>query len=173
MRAVDQFLFIPIGWLMDSELVVQDSRVALCLKEKYTWNRKESKMSKNFKTLRDAMPESVQQASELKTNQMTKDAGFTDEDIEMIAALGDEQFSFEAMQARWRDVPELAPEKQAMHEAMCNSRASSLESMRRRWLSDSFNRGSQTIEEAEASAKAMKKSMERAGILLRAPVEKP
>jgi hypothetical protein len=40
---------------------------------------------------------------------------------------------------------------------------------RRRWLSDSFNRGTQTVEEATVSARAMAESLERQGLLLRAP----
>ena len=39
----------------------------------------------------------------------------------------------------------------------------------RRWVSDSFNRGAQTLEEAAASARAMATAMERTGLLLRAP----
>ena len=40
---------------------------------------------------------------------------------------------------------------------------------RRRWLSDSFNRGAETLEEATVSAREMAASMERQGTLLRAP----
>lgn len=40
---------------------------------------------------------------------------------------------------------------------------------RRRWLSDSFNRGAQSIEEATASARSMAAAMEHTGLLLRAP----
>lgn len=43
---------------------------------------------------------------------------------------------------------------------------------RRRWLSDSFNRGAQSIEEATASARSMVKAMEQTGVLLRAPVRR-
>lgn len=43
---------------------------------------------------------------------------------------------------------------------------------RRRWLSDSFNRGAQSIEEATASARSMAAAMERTGVLLRAPVRR-
>lgn len=43
---------------------------------------------------------------------------------------------------------------------------------RRRWLSDSFNRGTQTLDEATVSARAMAASMERQGVLLRAPVRR-
>lgn len=42
---------------------------------------------------------------------------------------------------------------------------------RRRWLSDSFNRGTQTLDEATVSARAMAASMERQGVLLRAPAQ--
>lgn len=106
----------------------------------------------------------------------------TDEYIEAIAKLGHDRSTFDSMRCRCtlnpvlidseREVPVLAPERQAMHEAMCDSSASSLESMRRRWLSDSFDRGSQTIEEAEASAEAMRESMDSSGILLHAPAKK-
>lgn len=41
--------------------------------------------------------------------------------------------------------------------------------VRRRWLSDSFNRGAQSLEEATASARSMAIAMEQAGTLLRAP----
>lgn len=51
-----------------------------------------------------------------------------------------------------------------------NERVPSQEArVRRRWLSDSFNRGAQSIEEATASARAMAVAMERTGLLLRAP----
>lgn len=43
---------------------------------------------------------------------------------------------------------------------------------RRRWLSDSFNRGVQSIEEATASARSMAKAMEQTGVLLRAPARR-
>lgn len=45
--------------------------------------------------------------------------------------------------------------------------------VRRRWLSDSFNRCAQSIEEAAASARSMVKAMEQTGVLLRAPPERP
>jgi hypothetical protein len=47
--------------------------------------------------------------------------------------------------------------------------ASSEANTRRRWLSDSFNRGVQTLDEATEGARAMAASLERQGLLLRAP----
>lgn len=41
--------------------------------------------------------------------------------------------------------------------------------LRRSWLSDSFNRGAQTLDEATESARVMALSLERKGLLLRAP----
>jgi hypothetical protein len=40
---------------------------------------------------------------------------------------------------------------------------------RRSRLSDSFNRGAQTLDEAAVSARAMAESLERQGLLLQAP----
>ena len=39
----------------------------------------------------------------------------------------------------------------------------------RSWLSSSFNRGAQTLDEATESARSMAASLERKGLLLRAP----
>ena len=41
--------------------------------------------------------------------------------------------------------------------------------VRRSWLSNSFNRGAQTLDEATESARSMAASLERKGLLLRAP----
>lgn len=43
---------------------------------------------------------------------------------------------------------------------------------RRRWLAESFNRGVQTLDEATDSARSMTASLERQGLLLRAPARR-
>jgi len=43
---------------------------------------------------------------------------------------------------------------------------------RRRWLAESFNRGAQTLDEATESARSMAASLERKGLLMRAPARR-
>lgn len=58
------------------------------------------------------------------------------------------------------------------HKATSERRATQEGQSRRRWLSDSFNRGAQTLDEATESARAMADSLERRGVLMRAPVRR-
>ena len=71
-----------------------------------------------------------------------------------------------------------ASQMRAYADATCEARAAAAGKSRgkearerRRWLSDSFNRGTQTLDEATVSARAMAASMERQGVLLRAPAQ--